>query len=307
MATYVPCCSNEAVFVRKFEGRSYCKEHFIESIEKGVKRTIRQNDMIERNDKICVALSGGKDSSSILYMLKKFFKDRKDLEIFAVAVDEGIHGYRDATLVEAKNLCEKLDVPLHIVSFKQELGKKLDEIVKQEKLGACTYCGVFRRYLMNKKAHDLGATKLVTGHNLDDETQSILMNVLKGDMQRLSRGGPKPHKIEHSKFVLRVKPLIYVPEREVALYAMLNDLPSHYTECPNIGGSVRFDVRDFLNNIEQKQPGTKHTLMGGYENLLPVIEGKIETPDIKECKECGDPCSQGDICKKCELVKKVIG
>lgn len=306
MGTIVPCCANEAVFVRKFEGRSYCKDHFTESIEKTVKRTIRQNDLIERNDKIAVALSGGKDSSSVLYMLKKFFADRSDLTIFAIAIDEGIHGYRDKTLIDAKNLCDKLGVELHVVSFKEKLGKKLDEIVKQEKLGPCTYCGVFRRYLMNKTAHDLGATKLVTGHNLDDEAQSILMNVLKGDIQRMSRGGPKPHRIEHSKFVLRVKPLIYIPEREVALYAMLNDLPSHYTECPNVGGSVRFDVRDFLNTIEQKQPGTKHTMMGGYENLLPYIDGKVEMNTIKECTECGDPCSQGDICKKCELVKKVI-
>ena len=108
--------------------------------------------IIEKNDKICVALSGGKDSSLTLYLLHKFFGERPDIEISALTVDEGISGYRQESIKIAKSLCKKLGVELHIVSFKGEFGKSLDEIVKNKKARVCTYCGVLRRYLLNKSA-----------------------------------------------------------------------------------------------------------------------------------------------------------
>ena len=306
-------CGKAAVFFRKYEGTHLCKNHFLQSIERKVKKTIGKYRMIRSGDRIVCAISGGKDSSLALYMMHKIAGPRKDIEILAVTVDEGIRGYRPGSIRIAKKLCKELGIEHHIVSFKDVFGKTLDqkvrEILKTRKAleikEPCTYCGVGRRYILNKTARDLGATKLCMGHNLDDETQAVIMNYIRGDIYRAARMGPVTSwslgKEKGKMFIPRIKPLRFIPERESALYVMLKNIPVHWAECPYASG-IRFKARDFINDLENDYPGIKFTILQTFDRMLPAIRkiSKREESKIKICKFCGEPGSKS-VCKTCQL------
>ena len=146
--------------------------------------------MVEDGERIAVAVSGGKDSTALLFSLHRILAGR-DVEMVAVTVDEGIAGYRDDTIIAARAIAAKLGIEQEIVSFREMYGYDLDEMVVGKKVAPCTYCGVFRKNALNHTAKRLGASKVATGHNLDDEAQSVMMNYLKGDMERLMRFRPR--------------------------------------------------------------------------------------------------------------------
>ena len=299
-------CGRKAVFHRKYEGLYLCERHFVRSIEDKVRRTIRKYGMVRRGDRIAFALSGGKDSSAVLYVMKKIFGKRKDLEFFAISIDEGIPGYRDESLKIARKLCESLGVEHHIFSFREEFGKTLTEKVKEIKKSegwegtACTYCGLARRWLLNRKARELGANKICFGMNLDDEIQGIMMDYIRGDLVRLARMGGEAV-VSHKLFVPRIKPFREIPEKEIGLYAILSGLEVQEDECPFLEGP-RFRVRDFLNDLEAESPGIKFSVLKTFEKLLPHVRGIVKREGVKltRCAKCGEPSSQR-ICKTCEL------
>jgi uncharacterized protein (TIGR00269 family) len=301
-------CGRKAVFHRRYEGSRLCRQHFLESVEAKVRRTIRKGRMIERNDRIAFALSGGKDSSSALYMLHGIFGERKDLALFAISIDEGIRGYRSESLAIAKRLCKKLGVAHHVFSFAGELGMPLDSKVKevnrrretQWEGTACTYCGLARRWLLNKKARELGATKIVFGMNLDDEVQGIMMDYMRGDLVRLSRMGGEAI-MKSRLFVPRIKPFREIPEKEIGLYAFLSGLDIQEDECPHIEGP-RFRIRDFLNEMETESPGTKFSILNTFGKLLPSVRAMVKANGVElvRCEKCGEPSSQ-KVCKTCEM------
>ncbi len=305
MSTECWKCGKKAVIHRKYEGKSWCSDHFAEQFESLIKETINKEDLFNSNEKICVALSGGMDSSALLFFLSKLFKNWRNAELVALTVDEGIKGYRDESIEIARELCDDLGVKLHVSSFEDAFGKTLDDIMKDKKHG-CTYCGVLRRWLLNKKSRELGADKLATAHNLDDELQSIFMNYLKGDMKRMVRLGAKPAIVEDEKFVPRVKPFRNTPEKEIALYGRIRNLELHQTECPYVENSLRFDVRDFLNEMETKRPSTKFTALRAFDKLLPSLRKKYSSEDVSvdNCDECGEITS-GRVCKTCKLLEKI--
>lgn len=313
MFQVVSCsCGKTAVYTRKNEGKSYCAACFRDQFEKRVKRTIREHSLVGKNEVIVVGLSGGKDSSVALTLMKKVFGERPDIRIVAVSIDEGIDSYRNKSLDMTKELTKKLGVEHYIVRFKNNLGKSIDDVMaakasgSAKNLNSCTFCGVFRRYLLNRAARELGATKVCTGHNMDDEAQAVLINYLKGDLKRLARMGPSPALKSSEKFVPRIKPLRDIPEKEVALYAMITKAGNYWGECPYVSG-IRFEVRDFLNDLEAKHAGTKFSFLRTFDAMLPVLRESAERsglPEITECENCGEPCS-GEVCKACELLDKL--
>ena len=297
-------CNNDAVIYRKYEGRALCKSHFFRDIEKRFLRTIRKHKLFDRGDHVAVGVSGGKDSSVLLYLLSKF-KDRLGIEVSAIIVDEGIKGYRDKTMKKAENFTSSLGIKLHKVSFKEVAGDSLDNLIRRARskgmnIRACTICGVFRRQALNLKAREIKANKVAIGHNLDDEAQSILANYIRGDILRGIRLGAKPAVVEDDLFIPRVKPLIYIPEKEVALYALLKELPVDFAECPYAMESFRWSIRDIINLLEDRYPGTKYSIVKTYEKLLPALRESVEVEKLKRCKVCGEPSSR-DVCKACEL------
>jgi len=252
--------------------------------------------MVGKSEKIAVALSGGKDSITLLYVLHKIFQNRPDLEFMAITIDEGIKSYREQTLEHAIKLTNELGIKHTIRSFDEEFGTTMDVLVTKKEYAACTLCGVLRKNILNKAAREVGADKLAIGHNLDDEAQTILMNYMRGDIDRLKR--MLPGTIQPG-MVPRIKPLRSIPEKEVALYGFLNDLPLSTDECPYASEALRNEIREMINNYEVKHPGTKYSLLGGFEAISQVLHPP-ETR-IMQCEKCGEPGSEM-ICKTCRLL-----
>ena len=296
-------CKKPAITFIRYNGTHLCKDHFIQYFEKRVKKDIKKQGKTEDNNKIAVALSGGKDSTVALHVSNDIFSNRPNVDLIAITVDEGIQGYRDESIKIASNNCKKLGIEHHIVSFKDMVGETMDKVASmKDDLGECSYCGVFRRLCLNKKSKELGINKLITGHNLDDMSQSILMNFVNGDMQKLARLGP--HKKIQPGLVPRMLPLRVIPEKEVALYAVIKNTQYHDGECPYSTRALRGDFRDIIDNLEYKNPGTRHSILNSYETIADLLYMKFPPVELNKCKECGEPTSQ-DICKACILKDRI--
>ena len=301
------CKRREAVYFRPYSGERLCKKCFIESIEEKTRATISKYEMFEFDDRIAVGVSGGKDSTSLLYVLEKIEREFPKSTLVAVTVDEGIKGYRDEALKIARKNCEKLGVEHHVVSFKELFGYKLDEIVelmkkREAELSPCAYCGVLRRRALNIAARQVDADKLATAHSLDDEVQTILINILHGDPLRLARAKPVTEEV-HEKLVRRVKPFCEIPEREIAFYAYLKNIEFQSFPCPYAPQALRSEIRIILNRLEERHPGMKYTIFRSIERIRPALERMAEK-ELKECRICGEPTT-GEICKVCELLQEL--
>lgn len=296
---------------RDYEGVALCRKHFLMSVEKKVKKVAGKYGMLQKGDRIGVALSGGKDSAAALYLMKQIIGQRRDMEIVALSIDEGIRGSRDLALKKSKQLCRKLGIRQYVFSYKKELGSTLDQKVRKLGLGmndVCGLCGVSRRWILNKKARELGLTKICFGMNLNDEAESIMMNYVRGDIPRASRLGPvteySTKKEGGAMFIPRIKPLRWIPEKEVELYARLSGLPFRPKECKYRGG-LRVDVEKALDMLEKKHVGLMFTVVSTFDRMLPGIRNSVhyDGQAIMECKMCGEPGSH-EVCKACELWRK---
>jgi len=295
-------CGREAVVLQKYSGMHLCGAHEIADVERKIKKRMRQERMVVPGDHVAVAMSGGKDSAVILSILHETFSGRSGIKFTAITIDEGIAGYRNESIPKAKELCDHLGVPHIVVSFKDEVGCTLDEMLSRErKEASCTYCGVFRRTLLNRTARRIGANKLATGHNLDDDAQVVLMNIMNGDIERLARLRPSR---SQEGLVPRIKPLMDVPEREVALYAFLKGLPFHMGECPYAHESLRGEIKDMLNDFEFRHPGTKYSVMRGFDNMVGCLKEKYLQVPLESCEECGEPSIE-KLCQGCKLKRRI--
>ena len=302
-------CSQNAVIA--VQHGSYCKDHFIEYFEERVFKTINKFSLIARNDTICVATSGGKDSLTVLYLTQKYLaKNQITAPLFALAVDEGIQNYREKTLEDLNLFCTQHNISLHIVKTEEEFGKPLDEaypVINQDaQKKPCNICGVWRRYILNKYARKLGATKVVTGHNLDDEAQAVVMNWFKANTKLAARLGPITGVEEHELFIQRVKPLYFCPEKEVRLYALLKGFTIRFVECPYSKEGYRHHIQELLNEFEQKYKGTKQGIVNSFLDILPLLQEreKEAAKTIRPCIRCGEAANQ-EVCNACTM-KEVL-
>ncbi|MCH8003776.1 MAG: TIGR00269 family protein [Nanoarchaeota archaeon] len=297
-------CCNEKPIIELTAGEKLCKQHFTEYFENKVFKTITKFDLIGKEENLGVAVSGGKDSLTLLNILNKLSKQNPKIKLTAIAINEGIEGYRDKSLITAQNFCDKLNIKLNIYSYEKEFGMPLDNMLKVLDVKPCTICGIFRRYLLNKKSKELGFTKLATGHNLDDECQSIMMNQFKNNIHSSARLGPKVGINENKNFVQRIKPLYLCTEKEVTTYAFVNNILDNFIECPNIGKSYRAQIRDMLNDFEAKFPGTKYSIVNSFLQILPDLKQRFKDAEVNYCSNCNEPASK-DKCNACKYVEKL--
>ena len=289
-------CRRQAILYQRYSGLHLCKTHFIADFEAKAKRAIRNHRWIVRKDRIAVALSGGKDSSALLYFLKKLIGERRDVTLSAITIDEGIAGYRDNRV--AARIAETIGAELIVASFEDMFGVTVDAVVraKGDRL-SCSYCGVLRRQCLNRIAKEHGITKLALGFNLDDEAQSVLMNVLRGDADRLLRPTAPV-----SGLVPRIRPFLSIPEREVALYAFLHVEGVEIGRCPYSHNALRADVRSVLNDYDWRHPSTKYALVNLGERLASC--GGLPETGFSSCPMCGEPCI-GE-CRSCRMLQEVL-
>ena len=293
-------CGKAAIIEQKYSNRFLCEADFLKSFEIRVSRLIRKHIQIGRGEHVSVGVSGGKDSAAALFYMKKF-SARHPFELDAILIDEGVKGYRDNSIKAAEKLCEQLQITLHKYSFQKLFGFRLDKIkTKKGGILPCSYCGVFRRKALNTAAKELHTSKLVIGHNLDDEAQVILMNFLRGDTERSARLGFTSSPV-YPGFIQRIKPLRTSPERETLAYALINNLPIYNGECPYAQTAFRNDVRNLLNQMEEKYPGTKYALLNSFDRLLPALKSTFTPQMLNKCPTCGEPTS-GTTCKACEYL-----
>jgi uncharacterized protein (TIGR00269 family) len=301
------CGRNEAVFGRSYSGENLCGRCFCRTVEDRVRKTISRYEMLGPKDKIMVAVSGGKDSVTLLYILSKIEKAFPDVVLCAGTVDEGIREYRDEALRIAEGNCRKLGVEHVVASFKELFGYGLDEFVELIRrrggsgLTPCSYCGVLRRKALNMLAREAGVDKLVIAHSLDDETQTMLLNVVHGDPMRIVRSKPVLD-VVHPRFVQRVKPLCMVPEREVVFYAYLKGIKFQSIPCPYAETALRNDIRTMLNRMEHKHAGTLFTVFNSIEKIRPALEASAEDVKLQDCRLCGEP-TVGDLCRACQMLQ----
>lgn len=312
-------CDREAVMHAAYSGAHLCEAHFRESVERRVRKRVREDSLLsgkatpEDPETWVIGLSGGKDSVVLTHVLHETFEEDPRVELVGLTIHEGIEGYRDRSLEACEELADELGIRHEVVTYAEEFGVRMDDVVEDdpEDMAACAYCGVFRRDLLSKYAEKLDADKLLTGHNLDDEAQTALMNFLEGDVAQIAKhfdaslGGFDERK-EGEEFVPRAKPLRDVPEKEVALYAHLKDLPAHITECPHSSEAYRGEIQRLLYDLEENHPGTRHSIMAGYEELGEIVSEEYDdrSADLRECERCGSTTTR-EVCRKCSLLEAI--
>ena len=297
------CCQQRtAYYRRKNEGVSLCKACFRDSVERRVRRTISHWKMFSPKDKIAVAVSGGKDSLTMLMILKKLSLRFPQTKLIAVTVDEGIAGYREEAVDLASEYCRKLGVDHEIVTFEGLYGSGLDDFLKarQERMTACSYCGVFRRKAINVAARRVGATKIATAHNLDDVVQTYLLNLFQGDVERFTRFSPVLRD-PRGGFLPRVKPFCEVPEKEVALYGFTEGLEFQTASCPYMGEALRNELRTIMNRLELAHPGVLFSSYRAMTRLQGLAEPNVPSSELRACMSCGEPTTL-DFCAACKMV-----
>jgi uncharacterized protein (TIGR00269 family) len=275
----------------------------LNQFESKVKQTIQKYKLLKKPDKVMVAISGGKDSMTVVYLLKKF-----GYNVSALHINLEMGKWSEAHLQNIKTFCSQLKVPLHVYSVRKDLGRSMcsiKSIVKSKaKLQDCTICGIIRRWLINRKARQLGADVVATGHNLDDASQTVLMNYFKGNLFIGLNEGPRVGVIEDRKFVQRVKPLYFIPEKEVELYSRKMNFPVIYERCPCVVGAYRHKIRQTLDEIQKTNPKIKENIVQSFLKILPELRRKVSTGKPIYCKTCGEP-GRNEICRACSIMRHI--
>lgn len=288
------CNTARAVLRRPKTGLLVCRPCFFHVFETEIHQTIVDNGLFRRGEKVAIGASGGKDSTVLAYVIKAL-NDRYDygLDLFLLSIDEGITGYRDDSLETVKQNSKEYALPLKVLGYDELYGWTMDDIVKSiGRKNNCTFCGVFRRQALDRGAAVLGVDHIITGHNADDIAETVLMNVLRGDISRLSRcteiitqstdadpaqgcgggGGADENKGEADDLadflgIKRSKPFKYAYEKEIVLYAYFKSLTYFSTECIYSPNAYRGYARAYLKDLESIRPSAIIDIIHSGEGL----------------------------------------
>lgn len=293
-------CEGRAVYHRAYSGERLCAHCFSSSIVEKVKRTVSKYRLLRHGDVIAVAVSGGKDSLSLLKVLNELGKGHSS-KLIAISVDEGISCYREEAVGLARIMADGLNISHYILSFDDLYGFGMDEAVKMRKgrVSACAICGILRRRAIDVAARRVKGDVVATAHNLDDLLQTFLINLINGDIKRVRWLDPTV--VVKGETIRRVKPLMSIYEEEVAMYAFLNKMPFQSTSCPYMEEGIRSEVRSMLNSLEKKHPGIKYSML---QSMLRISQGLPVDHERKliQCKGCGFP-SSNDLCSVCTTIQ----
>jgi len=298
----MPNC--EPIYYKKDMGKSFCKSDFFKYVERMFVKAIKRYKMINRGDRVAVAVSGGKDSMALLYLMDKIERRNFDVELVVVHLDEGIKGYSDRAAPLVRKYASELGIEVLEAKYTELFKFSIDNVASVEKdirlYEPCSFCGVWRRWGLNFLAAKAGADKLATAHTMDDEAQTVIINIMRGGFKNLIRQDIYPNKKEG--LIPRIKPLRLLLERETALYTLLKGIPYTDITCPYADTGMRWAIRFWLYEMEETYPGTIRNILGFLENLIDLSKSVEEKQKMRKCKICGFP-SNNELCRAHQLVK----
>ena len=272
----VHCKSSRALVIRPKNREKLCQTCFFEAFETEIHNTIVGNNLFYRGERIAIGASGGKDSTVLASVLKTL-NERYDygLDFTLLSIDEGIKGYRDDSLETVKNNSAQYGMPLEILGYDELYGWTMDQVVQQVgKKGNCTYCGVFRRQALDRGAAKLGIKHVVTGHNADDICETVLLNLLRGDLPRLARATSIVTASAASD-MKRSKPLKYAYEKEIVLYAHHKGLEYFSTECIYSPEAFRGSARTLVKDLERIRPSAILDIVKSGEDMAKLVPPEV--------------------------------
>ena len=238
-----------------------------------VKKTIKKYKLCSKKDKIVVAMSGGKDSTTVAYLLKK-----AGYRVEAIHINLLMGKWSEENELDVRKFCHEHKIPLHIYDVRKEIGYAMcyvkSVLQNKAKLKQCTVCGIIRRWIINKKVRELGADRIATGHNLDDEAQNVFMNFMHGNPSLGINLGPVTGSIQDKKFVARIKPLYFMKEKDVETYSREMNFPVLYQRCPCVVGALRHKIRKELDVLEEKDKSVKENLVLNYLKIQKELRKK---------------------------------
>ncbi|MFZ4810602.1 MAG: ATP-binding protein [Ilumatobacteraceae bacterium] len=290
-------CRGPAIIDLPRHNANFCAEHFLELCRRQVTKAIEQFDLFDTDDKILVAVSGGKDSLAVWDLLIEL-----GYQADGLYVGLGIGSYSEVSGEYAQRFADERGLTLIRVSLRGEYGYDIPTAAKATRRVPCSACGLSKRHLFDKAALDGGYTALVTGHNLDDEAAVLLGNTMRWEIDYLARQLPKLAAREG--FPKKVKPLVRLTERETAAWCVVRGIDYLVDECPMAAGNRHLQYKATLNSIEAQSPGTKASFYLNFlDRMAPLLAGHLhdEREALRSCEQCGSPTS-GDVCAFCRLV-----
>jgi len=296
-------CGRPAIARVPYARRALCEEHYAEFIESKVERAIRKYRMARRGDLVVAALSGGKDSSTLLSTLARA-GEKIGFRVVGFHIDLGIGEYSRASRRTAERLAEAVGVPLVVYSLPEELGEGVPGLARRLRRPPCSVCGAVKRYLYNAAAIEAGAAALATGHNADDIVAFALKNFLVQDLEAIRKLAPRTPGVP-GLAAPRIRPLYTVYEKESFLYVLARKLPFYHEECPHADlGSLEFRLKRMVNRLEEERPSLKL----GFLSRLARRAGDYPEPKtpVRACSACG-LLSSGEKCSFCRITERVAG
>jgi len=299
-------CGAKAVIRIPYARINLCEKHFVEYYERRIERTIVRYGLISKGMRIVVAISGGKDSASLAYVLSKI-ADKYDLKLLILHIDLGINNYSTKAREVVEEFSKLIKVPAAIISVKDVLSLGIPELAKLSRRPTCSVCGLVKRYIMNAFAIEVRADAVCTGHNMDDIMVNILKEFLNQNFEGMVKLVPKTLS-QNGIAVGRIRPLYETTEREDLAYALINNLPFLKVTCPymNIGG-IDTDLKRYLHHLDSKYSGIRISFIRRFvSNVEKYWKHIANEGEVNKCKYCG-LISQGDTCSFCNLTKRVLG
>ena len=299
-------CGGVAVINMRQHRLALCADHFVEWFVSYTQRAIEKYRMFGGDDRLLVAVSGGKDSLALWDVLAQLGYRADGMYIgLGIGGDDGYgYGYSAASQAKAQAFAESRGLTLHVVDVKQTYGQSIPELAQTTRRGRkpCALCGLVKRHIMNRVAYQGGYDAIATGHNLDDEAAVLMQNTLHWQTGYLARQSPVLPST-HSRLARKVKPFVRLYERETAAYAIVRGIDYIYDECPHAEGSKTIFYKELLNQLESRSPGAKLSfylsfLQAKREGLLSLREEALE---LKDCQSCGQPTTAPGLCAFCRL------
>ena len=296
------CCQVQAVVEVRRHNAAFCTACFVAYCHNQVQRAITEHEMLGHEDRVLVAVSGGKDSLALWDILNEL-----GYQADGLYVGLGIRGYSEPSGTFAREFAAQRGVLLVEVDLPSDYGYDVRSGAAADNRAPCSACGLSKRHIFDRQALDGGYDVLATGHNLDDEAAVLLGNVLRWDLAYLAR--QRPVLPGGGGFPRKVKPLVRLSERETAAYCVLRGIDYQVEECPMAAGNRHLGYKDALSNIESRSPGTKAAFYNGFLARAAELVAHVaeeERDGLQRCANCGAPTT-AELCAFCRLVQRSGG